>query len=178
MEARTIEILADHVIDQIAAGEVVERPASVVKELVENALDAGARTVSIEVDGGGRRLVRVVDDGHGMGPADARLALARHATSKLRTVEDLGAMTTMGFRGEALPSIASVSRLTMTTRPRGAEAGVRIVVDGGRVVSEEPCAAPIGTTIAVADLLHNIPARLKFLRGEATEASHVTETVA
>ncbi|HVV85753.1 MAG TPA: DNA mismatch repair endonuclease MutL, partial [Kofleriaceae bacterium] len=172
-----IAILPDHVVDQIAAGEVVERPASVVKELVENALDAGARTISIEVDGGGRRLVRVVDDGHGMTAADARLALARHATSKLRSVDDLAGIATMGFRGEALPSIASVSRLTLTTRGRASEAAVRIVVDGGRVVSEEPCAAPVGTTIAVADLLHNVPARLKFLRGEATEASHVTETV-
>ena len=117
----TIAILADPVVDQIAAGEVVERPASVVKELVENALDAGARTITIEVDGGGRRMVRVVDDGHGMAPGDARLALARHATSKLRTVDDLGDLTTMGFRGEALPSIASVSRLTLTTRARGAE---------------------------------------------------------
>ncbi len=173
----TIAILPDQVVDQIAAGEVVERPASVVKELVENALDAGARTITIEVDGGGRRMVRVVDDGHGMAPGDARLALARHATSKLRTVDDLGDLTTMGFRGEALPSIASVSRLTLTTRARGAEVAVRIVVEGGRVVSEEPCAAPTGTTMAVADLLHNVPARLKFLRGEATEASHVTETV-
>ncbi len=139
----TIAILPDQVVDQIAAGEVVERPASVVKELVENALDAGARTITVEVDGGGRRLVRVVDDGHGMAPADARLALLRHATSKLRAVDDLAGIRTMGFRGEALPSIASVSRLTLTTRPRDREEAIRIVVDGGKVVSEEPCAAPV-----------------------------------
>ena len=175
--AGIVAVLPDHVIDQIAAGEVVERPASVVKELCENALDAGARAITVEVEGGGRRLIRVVDVGHGMIPADARLALSRHATSKLRAVDDLAEIATMGFRGEALPSIASVSRLTLTTRPRGAEAGVRLVVDGGRVIGEDVCGAPVGTTVEVADLLHNVPARLKFLRGEATEASHVTETV-
>src|SRR6266545_5477698 len=115
MGARAVQVLPDHVIDQIAAGEVVERPTSVVKELVENALDAGARTVTIEIEGGGRKLVRVVDDGCGMRPADARLALARHATSKLRSVDDLAELGTMGFRGEALPSIAAVSRMTLTT---------------------------------------------------------------
>lgn len=172
-----VRVLPDHVIDQIAAGEVVERPASVVKELIENALDAGARTVTIEVEGGGRRLVRVIDDGLGMGPADARLALQRHATSKLRAVDDLTALVTMGFRGEALPSIASVSRLTLTTRARSAEVAVRLQVVAGRIVDETVAGAPPGTTVEVADLLHNVPARLKFLRGEATEASHVTETV-
>jgi DNA mismatch repair protein MutL len=172
-----IQVLPDHVIDQIAAGEVVERPASVVKELVENALDAGARQITIEIEGGGRKMVRVVDDGAGMLPADARLALARHATSKLRSVDDLAAIGTMGFRGEALPSIASVSRLVLTTRTRADEAATRIMLDAGRVASESVVGAPVGTTVEVADLLFNVPARLKFLRGEVTEASHITETV-
>lgn len=172
-----VQVLPDHVIDQIAAGEVVERPASVVKELVENALDAGARMITVEVDGGGRRVVRVVDDGCGMTPADARLALQRHATSKLRSVDDLSGLATMGFRGEALPSIAAVSRLVLTTRTRADEAARRIIVEGGRVVDETVVGAPVGTTVEVADLLYNVPARLKFLRGEPTEASHVTETV-
>ena len=172
-----VQVLPDHVIDQIAAGEVVERPASVVKELVENALDAGARAITVEVDGGGRRLVRVVDDGSGMSAEDARLALQRHATSKLRTVDDLADLATMGFRGEALPSIAAVSRLVLTTRRREDEAARRILVEGGRVIDETMIGAPVGTTVEVADLLHNVPARLKFLRGEATEASHVTETM-
>ncbi|KAB2893518.1 MAG: hypothetical protein F9K40_17105 [Kofleriaceae bacterium] len=172
-----VQLLPDHVIDQIAAGEVVERPASVVKELVENALDAGARMITVEIEGGGRKLVRVVDDGSGMRPADARLALARHATSKLRSVDDLPGLATMGFRGEALPSIAAVSRLVLTTRTREDEAAVRISVDAGRVEAESVVGAPVGTTVEVADLLHNVPARLKFLRGEVTEASHITETV-
>jgi DNA mismatch repair protein MutL len=172
-----IQILPDVVVDQIAAGEVVERPASVVKELVENALDAGARTVSVEVAGGGRQLIRVVDDGCGMSPRDARLALARHATSKLRGVEDLWELATMGFRGEALPSIASVSRMILTTRAADAEVATRLVVEAGRVIEEGEIGAPIGTTIEVRDLLANQPARLKFLRGEATESSHVTEAL-
>ncbi len=177
MEPGEIQILPDQVVDQIAAGEVVERPASVVKELVENALDAGARTVSVEIAGGGRQLVRVVDDGRGMSPRDARLALARHATSKLRGVDDLWTLATMGFRGEALPSIASVSRMTITTRTAAADVATRIVVDCGRVIEEGELGAPVGTQIEVRDLLANQPARLKFLRGEATEASHVTEVL-
>ena len=172
-----IAVLPDHVVDQIAAGEVVERPASVVKELVENALDAGARAITVEVEGGGRNLVRVVDDGSGMSAADARLALTRHATSKLRSVEDLHDLATMGFRGEALPSIASVSRLVLTTRRRDDLAATRIAIEGGRVVDVGEVGAPVGTTVEVRDLLHNIPARLKFLKGEATEASHVTDAV-
>jgi DNA mismatch repair protein MutL len=165
------------VIDRIAAGEVIERPASVVKELVENALDAGARMIAVDVDAGGRRLVRVVDDGCGMSPADARRALARHATSKLRDVDDLWTLGTMGFRGEALPSIASVSRMVVTTRRRGDLAATRIEIDGGRVVGVSEAGAAIGTCVEVEDLLHNVPARLKFLKGEATEASHITEAV-
>jgi DNA mismatch repair protein MutL len=173
-----ISVLPDHVIDQIAAGEVVERPASVVKELIDNAIDAGARTITVDVDGGGRRMIRVADDGGGMSPAEAVLALARHATSKLRAVEDLYDLATLGFRGEALPAIASVSRLTLTTRRAGDLAGHRIVVEGGRVVDAGDAGAPVGTVVEVADLLFNVPARLKFLKGEVTEASHVTETVA
>jgi DNA mismatch repair protein MutL len=176
-EPGVIEVLPDHVVDQIAAGEVVERPASVVKELVENALDAGARLITIDVIGGGRQLIRVVDDGRGMTPRDAHLALARHATSKLRAVDDLWGIRTMGFRGEALPSIASVSRLTLTTRTADALAATRIAVDGGRAGERTEVGAPVGTTIEVADLLANIPARLKFLKGDATEASHITDAV-
>ena len=173
-----IAVLPDHVIDQIAAGEVVERPASVVKELVDNAIDAGARTITIEVDGGGKRLVRVVDDGGGMSPAEARLALARHATSKLRVVDDLWDLTTLGFRGEALPAIASVSRLTLTTRRTGDLAATRLRVVGGDVIDDGLVGAPCGTIIEVEDLLYNVPARQKFMKGDATEASHINETVA
>ncbi len=172
-----VAILADQVVDQIAAGEVVERPASVVKELVENALDAGARAIAIDVEGGGRRLIRVVDDGVGMDEDDARLALVRHATSKLRAVDDLATIATMGFRGEALPSIASVSRLTLTTRQRGVDAAIAVAGDTGVIAATAAAGAPPGTAVVVRDLLANVPARLKFLRGEATEASHVTEAV-
>jgi DNA mismatch repair protein MutL len=173
-----IAVLAPHVIDQIAAGEVIERPASVVKELVENALDAGATTITIEVAAGGRSLVRVSDDGCGMGAEAAVLALERHATSKLREVDDLWGIASMGFRGEALPSIASVSRMALTTRRSGDDAATRIAIDAGRLISVSDVGAPVGTTVEVTDLLYNTPARLKFLKGEATEASHVTELVA
>jgi DNA mismatch repair protein MutL len=180
MQARAIQVLPDHVIDQIAAGEVVERPASVVKELVENALDAGARQVTVEIEGGGRDLVRVLDDGAGMTGDQARLALVRHATSKLRSLDDLVALITMGFRGEALPSIAAVSRMTLTTRPRDAHErpGTRLVIEAGKVLAEEEAPRGPGTTIEVRDLLFNLPARLKFMKGEATEAGHVGEAMA
>src|SRR5262245_37704281 len=172
-----IAVLPAHVVDQIAAGEVIERPASVVKELVDNAIDAGARTIAIETRGGGRSLVRVSDDGCGMAPADARLALERHATSKLRAVDDLWSLATLGFRGEALPSIASVSKMTLVTRRAGDLAATRIVIEAGRVVATGEAGAPAGTTVEIVDLLANQPARLKFLKAEATEASHVTELV-
>lgn len=172
-----IAVLPPHVIDQIAAGEVVERPASVVKELVDNALDAGARTITVETQAGGRALIRVCDDGIGMSPTDAVRALERHATSKLRGIDDLWGIASMGFRGEALAAIASVSRLTLTTRRAGDLAATRVTVEGGRGAAVTEVGAPAGTTIEVADLLHNVPARLKFLKGEATEASHVTELV-
>jgi DNA mismatch repair protein MutL len=166
------------VIDQIAAGEVIERPASVVKELVDNAIDAGASSIAIEVAAGGRSLVRVSDDGCGMTAKAAVLSLERHATSKLREVDDLWGLASMGFRGEALPAIASVSRMTLTTRRTGDDAATRISVEAGRLVSVTDAGAPVGTTVEVADLLYNVPARLKFLKGEATEASHITELVA
>ncbi len=165
-------------IDQIAAGEVIERPASVVKELVDNAIDAGARTIAVEVVGGGRSVIRVVDDGCGMSAVDAVLALERHATSKLRSVDDLWGLTTLGFRGEALPAIASVARLVLTTRVAGELAATRITVDAGRVADVSAAGAPVGTTVEVHELFRAVPARLKFLRGEATEAAHVTDLVA
>lgn len=172
-----IALLPARVIDQIAAGEVIERPASVVKELVDNAIDAGSRTITVEATSGGRSSIRVCDDGSGMSPSDARLALDRHATSKLRDVDDLWALTTLGFRGEALPSIGSVSRMTLVTRRAEDLAATRIVVEHGTIVTTDEVGAPAGTTIEVEDLLANLPARLKFLKGEATEASHITELV-
>ncbi len=172
-----IAILPPEVIDQIAAGEVIERPASVVKELVDNAIDAGARMIAIETIAGGRELVRVADDGHGMTPENAVRAFERHATSKLAAVDDLWDLRTMGFRGEALPSIASVSRLALITRRPADLAGTRVVFEAGRLVEIAEAGAPAGTTVEVADLLFNLPARLKFLKTEATEATHITELV-
>ncbi|MGE5183263.1 MAG: DNA mismatch repair endonuclease MutL, partial [Acidobacteriota bacterium] len=174
----TIAVLPPDVIDQIAAGEVLERPASVVKELVDNALDAGASTISVETRAGGRALVRVVDDGSGMTGKDAVLAFGRHATSKLRKVDDLWTLATMGFRGEALAAIASVARVTLTTRRAEDLAATRVQIDGGRLVGVSEAGAPVGTTVEVAELFYNTPARLKFLKGEGTEAAHVTELVA
>src|SRR5687767_14229775 len=176
-EPPRIAVLADHVVDQIAAGEVIERPASVVKELVENALDAGARTVAVEIEDGGRTLIRVVDDGCGMTPEEARLALRRHATSKLRCLDDLFGLSSMGFRGEALPSIAAVARLALTTRTRAALAGFHLSVDAGRLTDATEIGAPAGTQVEVRDLLYNIPARLKFLKGDATETAHINDVV-
>ncbi|MGO8671522.1 MAG: DNA mismatch repair endonuclease MutL [Capsulimonadaceae bacterium] len=175
-----IQILDDTTANQIAAGEVVERPAAVVKELVENSLDAGATRVLVELLDGGRRLVRVTDDGCGMGPDDAVLALMRHATSKIVCADDLFRITTMGFRGEALPSIASVSRFTLTTCPAGAPAdtaGTQIVCVGGTIETVDEVGARAGTSIAVEDLFYNVPARLKFLKTTTTELSHIIEMV-
>ncbi len=173
-----VRVLPPEVVDQIAAGEVIERPASVVKELVDNAIDAGAKTIVIETMAGGRALVRVTDDGGGMSPADAARALLPHATSKLRAVDDLWALVTMGFRGEALPSIASVARLVLTTRRAEDLAATRVVVAAGRVESVDEVGAAVGTTVEVTELFGAVPARLKFLKGEGTEASHVTDLVA
>lgn len=169
-----IQKLPDALANQIAAGEVVERPASVVKELVENALDAGAQRIAVVVEYGGKRLVRVEDDGTGMGPEDARLCLERHATSKIRSADDLAAIRTLGFRGEALPSIASVSHFRLRTRARGATAGTDIRVNGGIVQSIVDTAAPEGTSVEVADLFYNLPARQKFLKSDAAEAAQVS----
>jgi len=174
---RRVRILPDDLADQIAAGEVVERPASVVKELVENALDAGARTLRVDIESGGVGLVRVSDDGQGMDPEDAQLAVRRHATSKLASIEDLSRITTLGFRGEALPSIASVSRFVLTTRTRDADVGTEVRVEGGTEHATRETGCAPGTTVTVRDLFFNIPARRKFLKATATESAHVREVV-
>ena len=174
---RVIQVLPDALVDQIAAGEVIDRPSSVVKELVENAIDAGATHISVDVENGGKRLIRVLDNGCGMTAAQAQLALHRHATSKLRSFDDLYSLVTMGFRGEALPSIASVSRMTLTTRTRDEDVGTRLIIEAGNVLKTAEVGAPVGTLIEVADLLYNVPARLKFLKGNATESSHITDVI-
>jgi len=172
-----IRVLADHVANQIAAGEVVERPASVAKELVENSIDAGATRITIEIEAGGRRLLKVADDGEGMVRDDAILAFERHATSKIRETDDLAAIGTLGFRGEALASIASVAKVELTTCIEGANAATRVTIDGGRMRDVKDAAHPRGTTLIVRDLFFNIPARRKFLRSEATETYHLTNLV-
>jgi DNA mismatch repair protein MutL len=172
-----IRILPDQVANKIAAGEVVERPASVVKELLENSLDAGATDVRVEVEAGGRRLIRIVDDGCGMLRDDALLAFERHATSKLRDVKDLLSISTLGFRGEALPAIASVSRLLLETRAAEEATGTRIEIAGGKMLRCEEAALGGGTAIAVRDLFYNVPARRKFLRTEPTELAHIASLV-
>jgi DNA mismatch repair protein MutL len=173
----TIHVLPDDLANQIAAGEVVERPASVVKELLENSLDAGATRLRVDVEGGGLGLLRISDDGCGMEEADAQLALARHATSKIKQLDDLMALGTFGFRGEALPSISSVSRFTLRTRRKADEAGVEVRVEGGGAPQTKPCGMAPGTTIEVRDLFFNVPARRKFLKSAGTESAHVTDTV-
>jgi DNA mismatch repair protein MutL len=172
-----IRILSDQVANQIAAGEVVERPASVVKELLENSIDAGATRIRIEVEGGGRKLIRIVDNGSGMVRDDALLAFERHATSKLRTSDDLLSIATLGFRGEALPSIASVSRLTLETRAVEEDAGTAVEIAGGSIVRVDEAGLPPGTTIAIRDLFYNTPARRKFLKSEQTELAHIAALV-
>jgi DNA mismatch repair protein MutL len=172
-----IQVLSQEVASKIAAGEVIERPASVVKELVENAIDAGATSIHVEVRQGGRRLMSVADDGCGIPAAEVELAFARHATSKLRQVEDLDHITTLGFRGEALASIAAVSQVTLTTRAEGEPAGSRLRVEGTRIVRSERSGHPKGTTISVENLFYNVPARLKFLRSDSTERRHIDALV-
>jgi DNA mismatch repair protein MutL len=172
-----IRILPDELIDQIAAGEVIERPASVVKELVENSLDAGARRIEIDIERGGIGLIRVRDDGFGMDAQEVSLALQRHATSKITSMDDLQSVVTLGFRGEAMPSIASVSRLRLLTRTAQADHAVEIQADGGTRSAVRPAAHVVGTTIEVRDLFFNVPARRKFVRSDATEAGHVVRLV-
>jgi len=173
--ATTIRILPENLTNKIAAGEVVERPASVVKELVENAIDAGSREVVVEIESGGRRLIKVTDTGCGMSREDALLALERHATSKISTDADLFALSTLGFRGEALPSIASVSRLTISTRLAETVEGTEIYAEGGRIKEVKGCGMAAGTVIAVRNLFFNTPARLKFMKSPETEGGHVGE---
>jgi len=172
-----IQILPGDLANQIAAGEVVERPASVVKELVENSIDAGARRITVAVELGGKRLIRVEDDGEGMGPEDARLAVERHATSKIRRAEDLEGIATLGFRGEALPAVASVSHFVLRSRARGAESGSEIRVNGGAVASATEVGMPEGTAVEVADLFYNLPARRKFLKSDGAESAQVSRVV-
>ena len=172
-DVNRIRLLPEQVANQIAAGEVVERPASVVKELVENSLDAGASRITVEIGTGGRSLIRVTDDGRGMSRDDALLCLERHATSKIKTGHDLAAIETLGFRGEALPSIASVSRFRLSTREHNALVGTEVLVNGGKIESVRDGGDAPGTQIEVRSLFYNLPARRKFLRTENTEANHI-----
>jgi DNA mismatch repair protein MutL len=172
-----IQVLPGDLANQIAAGEVVERPASVVKELVENAIDAGARHVAIAIELGGKKRIAVEDDGEGMGPEDARLAVERHATSKIASAADLDGIVTLGFRGEALPAIASVSHFTLRTRLRGGDSGTEVRVHGGTVASVAEIGRAEGTTVEVADLFYNLPARRKFLKSDAAESAQVSRLV-
>ena len=173
----TVRILSDRVANQIAAGEVIERPAAVVKELVENALDAGATRIEVEFRYGGRALMRIEDNGHGMTRDDALLALERHATSKIAEAADLDRLHTFGFRGEALPSIASVARFELQTRPADRDAGTEILVNGGKFVHVRECGRPVGTRIEVTHLFNSVPARRKFLKTDQTEAAHIVQCV-
>src|SRR4051794_28139760 len=170
-----IRLLPEHVANQIAAGEVVERPASVVKELVENSLDANASRITVEIQAGGRSLIRITDDGFGMSKDDALLCLERHATSKIQRAEDLQSIATMGFRGEALPSIASVSRFTLTTREHDGDSpeGTQVIISGGKIIEVKAAGSATGTSVEVRSLFFNLPARRKFLRSEETESAHI-----
>ena len=170
-----VRVLDETLVDQIAAGEVIERPANLVKELLENAIDAGASAITVSVEDGGRAQVRVTDDGIGMSEEDARLSIERHATSKIRSFDDLLQVTTLGFRGEALPSIGSVSKMTITTRPKADLEGTRVVVEGGALREVRPAGCPPGTSVEVVDLFYNVPARKKFLRARQTETSRIFE---
>src|SRR5215475_11500464 len=172
-----IHVLSESVANQIAAGEVVERPASVVKEMLENALDSGATRIRINVEAGGKRVIQITDNGCGMVRDDAMLAFERHATSKIRTAEDLLSIATLGFRGEALPSIASVSRLRLETRATEEPSGTVIEINGGKMARVEEAGLPSGTAITVRDLFFNTPARKKFLKSESTELSHIASLV-
>lgn len=172
-----IRILPDRVANQIAAGEVIERPVAVVKELVENSLDAGARRIEVEFRKGGKRYIRVEDDGSGMSPDEAMLSLERHATSKIQVAEDLNTVRSFGFRGEALPSIASVSQFRMATRPMEYKEGSEIQVNGGKILSQKACGMPLGTRVEVEHLFHPVPARRKFLKTDPTESAHIVQMI-
>src|SRR5581483_9894936 len=172
-----IHVLSENVANKIAAGEVVERPASVVKELLENSLDAGAHRIRVNIEAGGKKLIQMTDDGCGMVRDDAMLAFERHATSKIKNAEDLLSVATLGFRGEALPSIASVSRLRLETRAADEPSGTVIEIAGGKILTVEEAGLPLGTSITVRDLFFNIPARRKFLKAESTELSHIASLV-
>ncbi len=172
-----IRVLDNATIDKIAAGEVIERPASAVKELVENSLDAGAREITIKIIGSGKKLIQIIDDGQGMMPSDAELAFQRHATSKLSSIEDLDTISTMGFRGEALSSIASVSEVTISTRHESQEVGTCLTFQGGKIVEKGELGMGSGTNIQIKDLFSNVPARLKFLKGDRVEMSHIIRIV-
>src|SRR6201987_5011533 len=172
-----IHILSENVANKIAAGEVVERPASVVKELLENSLDAGSTRIKIQVEAGGKKLIQITDDGCGMVRDDALLAFERHATSKLKNAEDLLSIATLGFRGEALPSIASVSRLRLETQAPEEASGTIVEINGGKIFKVEEAGLPVGTSITIRDLFFNTPARKKFLKSESTELSHIASLV-
>ena len=173
----TIHILAPDVAAKIAAGEVVERPANVAKELIENSLDAGATELRVEIREGGQRLLRVIDNGHGMTAEEAPLALLRHATSKIESADDLYQIATFGFRGEALYSIAAVSQMTLTTRHKDEPFGTQLRIEGGEVVAQQRAGTPVGTIINIEHLFYNVPARKKFLRKAPTEAGQITAVV-
>ncbi len=172
-----IVLLDDLTVNQIAAGEVIERPANVVKELIENSLDAGAATISVEIENGGITYIRITDNGKGIAPDDIDMAFERHATSKIRKAEDLIKVSTMGFRGEALASIASIAKVEMITRPKNMEVGTKVIVEGGNIISKEECGAPLGTTITIRELFYNTPVRYKFLKKDFTEGGYIETAV-
>ena len=172
-----IHVLDEATRNKIAAGEVVERPASCIKELVENAIDAGAHAIEVEIADGGQSYMRVTDDGCGMSPEDARKCIIRHGTSKISSVEDIFAITSLGFRGEAMPSIAAVSHMQITTRQADDDFATHLILDGGEITAEDQAGAPVGTTMEVSDLFYNTPARRKFLKSERTESSKISEMV-
>ena len=172
----SIRILSDRVANQIAAGEVIERPVAVVKELVENSIDAGATRIEVEYRNGGKSYLRIEDNGKGMSPDEALLCLERHATSKIREAADLHTVESFGFRGEALPSIASVSRFILRTRAEGWEHGTQVQINGGKLIDKKDCGMPVGTVIEVAHLFNSVPARRKFLKTESTESAHIAYT--
>ncbi|MDT8324397.1 MAG: DNA mismatch repair endonuclease MutL, partial [Bacteroidota bacterium] len=173
----SIQILPQHLANQIAAGEVVQRPDSVVKELVENAIDAGASHVTVNITGAGKTLIQVIDDGHGMTEEDARMAIERHATSKIRSLDDLERIMTFGFRGEALPSIASVAKVELRTRTEAQDVATLLRIESGAVEESDRVEGPVGTSISVKNLFYNTPARRQFLKSNATEYRHITDSV-